>query len=291
MSVNFGEVERDFIRLVTESSSFQFNGKHYDVSGAWKPSPSQGECKTDVYILTEQGKEFKISIKKSNADFLENKISSERAQQIFGPDADTIISNSIATISKSFEEHPLICYQRHRRTEEKSIMLGWKFELMNKISGDKSSKLILTEEQKIDVYSGSNLSDDKRNCLVNGRTIAESGVADYLLVIDKVDKSLQFYIDQMIDIPSYVKDQELYFACKALNYRAIPDKWDGDRPLAVHVDWKMVDDELVGEIIYNSPLRVKGNSIGQNVRSILAKLGIDSSNFNELKSYYQGNSH
>lgn len=37
------------------------------------------------------------------------------------------------------------------------MKLGWKFELLNKLSGEKSGILELTEEQKNDVFAGINL--------------------------------------------------------------------------------------------------------------------------------------
>ncbi|PMO60342.1 hypothetical protein BCT06_12665 [Vibrio breoganii] len=291
MPVSFSDIERNFIDLVNKSQSFEYNGDSYDVVGAWKPSPSQGECKTDVFIQTKQNKDFKISIKKSNADFLENKISRERAVQIFGNNADEIISKSTKSIHNSFNTHPLISFSRNGRTEEKTIILGWKFELMNKKSGDKSGKLVLTDEQKSDVYSGVNLSEDKKHSFVNGSRINNSGVAEYILIIDRIEKNLQHYIDNIVDIQNYAKDVDLYFACKALNYRSLKDKWDGNRPLAVYVNWKLEGDEVVGEVVYDQPLSVKGDEVGNKVRDILNKLNINKSNFDSLKQRYKGNSY
>lgn len=42
----------------------------------------------------------------------------------------------------------------------------------------------------------------------------------------------------MIPIKDYVKmHPDIYFACKALNYRTFAEKWDGNRPLSVQVNW------------------------------------------------------
>ena len=38
--------------------------------------------------------------------------------------------------------------------------------------------MMLTEQQVIDVYSGSNLSEDKRNAYIDGKMIENSGVAN-----------------------------------------------------------------------------------------------------------------
>ncbi|CAG9429169.1 hypothetical protein [Providencia alcalifaciens] len=287
----FSQTEKNLINLINSTSQFTWNNCIYDVIKASKPATSRGECKTDVFIKTLQGN-FKISIKQSNADFLENKISYERARQIFGDDTDSILRSSIGTIEQSFQNHPLICFKKMGRTEEKTILLGWKFELLNKKGGDKSGVLQLTDEQKLNVYSGHLLSSDKRNASVDGQVIADSGVADYILEIDEVSgHDLQFYINKLKPIWDFSRQQTIYFACKALNYRSLVDKWDGDRPLAVYVDWYLHQGELKSSICYDQPLQVKGNVVGNRVREILNELNITSDNFDELKEYYFGNTY
>nr|WP_282559274.1 hypothetical protein [Providencia alcalifaciens] len=287
----FSQTEKNLINLINSTSQFTWNNCIYDVIKASKPATSRGECKTDVFIKTLQGN-FKISIKQSNADFLENKISYERAKQIFGDDTDSILRSSIGTIEQSFQNHPLICFKKMGRTEEKTILLGWKFELLNKKGGDKSGVLQLTDEQKLNVYSGHLLSSDKRNASVDGQVIADSGVADYILEIDEVSgHDLQFYINKLKPIWDFSRQQTIYFACKALNYRSLVDKWDGDRPLAVYVDWYLHQGELKSSICYDQPLQVKGNVVGNRVREILNELNITSDNFDELKEYYFGNTY
>ncbi|MTC26511.1 hypothetical protein [Providencia alcalifaciens] len=287
----FSQTEKNLINLINSTSQFTWNNCIYDVIKASKPTTSRGECKTDVFIKTLQGN-FKISIKQSNADFLENKISYERAKQIFGDDTDSILRSSIGTIEQSFQNHPLICFKKMGRTEEKTILLGWKFELLNKKGGDKSGVLQLTDEQKLNVYSGHLLSSDKRNASVDGQVIADSGVADYILEIDEVSgHDLQFYINKLKPIWDFSRQQTIYFACKALNYRSLVDKWDGDRPLAVYVDWYLHQGELKSSICYDQPLQVKGNVVGNRVREILNELNITSDNFDELKEYYFSNTY
>lgn len=290
MAPRFSEIENEFINLVNLSEFFIYKGKRFDINGAYKPRPSQGECKTDVFIQTKQGRDFKISIKKSNADFVENKMSYERAKQIFGNDVNSILENSIKSIESSFESHPLICFEKHKRTEEKTIMLGWKFELLNRISGEKSGELLLSDVQKINIYAGTELDLHKKNAFVNGEVVANSGVAEYVLVIDTADEPLQVYIDRLELVEDFAVKQRMYFACKALNYRSLKDKWDGDRPLAVHVKWELENDILTGSLVYDTPLQVKGNFVAHSVRDILNKLNINSNNFNDLRNFYRGNS-
>lgn len=287
---NYGETERHLVRLFTEAKVFTYKGVKYEIQIIGKPRPSKGECKTDIYILCKDDLknniEFKISIKQSDADFLENKMTYDRALEIFGDDTDEILSESILKIKQGFEKEPLINFSKFKRTEANCIKIGWKFELLNKPGGDKSSELILNNDQKIDVYSGSNLNASKRHCKVDGKIIENSGVANFIIVVDNIVEDLTYYLNKLEDINSYAVEQRIYFACKALNYRVDANKWDGDRPLSVYCDWSLnADNNMEAEIIFDKPLQVKGNVIGNNIRNLLSKLNINSDNFKTIKSH------
>lgn len=289
----FIQSEQYIISLFKLGHQFDFGGRQYTVKRVGKPRPSEGECKTDVYIAATDNQEhtieIKISIKQINADFIENKISLERAIEIFGDDAQKIIATATSGIKDSFDTDYLICIDNYRRTKAGSFKLGWKFELLNKVSGDKSGLLTLSDSQKIGIFSGDNLSEVKRNCKVCGEVIPNSGVANYILEYDGNKISLQQCLDRIVPITEYAQRQNIYFACKALNYRIYADKWDGDRPLAVYVDWSIKDGKLHGEIVYHCPLKVRGNSVGLGLKVCLQELGIAKGNFNELLSHTDKN--
>lgn len=275
---DFGDAERRIKGLMSEGTVFKFQGRQYRIIMSDKPTCSKGEPKTDIYILAENDKseiiEIKISYKKENADFIENKMSAERAEQLFGSEWEVVIENSTISIKDRFAERMLIYRNRFKRTNKGAITLGWKFELMNKNSGDLSGKIILTEEQVIDVYAGNNLSDDKRNASVCGNIIPDSGVANYILMDESV-KTAQEVIDKMIPIQEYVRNHpEIYFACKALNYRTFEEKWDGNRPLSVQVDWSAENGKLVPELVFDRPLQVKGNEVAERLIMYMNKLHI-----------------
>ena len=275
---DFGDAERRIKGLMSEGTVFKFQGRQYRIIMSDKPTCSKGEPKTDIYILAENDKseiiEIKISYKKENADFIENKMSAERAEQLFGSEWEVVIENSTISIKDRFAERMLIYRNRFKRTNKGAITLGWKFELMNKNSGDLSGKIILTEEQVIDVYAGNNLSDDKRNASVCGNIIPDSGVANYILMDESV-KTAQEVIDKMIPIQEYVRNHpEIYFACKALNYRTFEEKWDGNRPLSVLVDWSAENGKLVPELVFDRPLQVKGNEVAERLIMYMNKLHI-----------------
>lgn len=275
---DFGDAERRIKGLMSEGTVFKFQGRQYKIIMSDKPTCSKGEPKTDIYILAENDKsetiEIKISYKKENADFIENKMSAERAEQLFGSEWEVVIENSTTAIKDRFAERMLIYRNRFKRTNKGAITLGWKFELMNKNSGDLSGKMILTEEQVIDVYAGNNLSDDKRNASICGNIIPDSGVANYIFLYRYhfVNNFLsRFYTF----IHQYVRNHpEIYFACKALNYRTFEEKWDGNRPLSVQVDWSAENGKLVPELVFDRPLQVKGNEVAERLIMYMNKLHI-----------------
>lgn len=274
---DFGDAERGILAFMTEETEFVFQNKKYKVILSGKPTCHKGEPKTDIYILAESEYdkvEIKVSYKKENADFIENKMSAERAKQLFGINWELIIEQSTTAIRDKFEERMLIYKNKFKRTEKGAITLGWKFELLNKNSGELSGKMLLTEEQVIEVYAGSNLSEDKRNAMVCGQVIENSGIANYILMDEDVH-SAQDVIDKMIPITEYVKlHPNIYFACKALNYRTFAGKWDGDRPLSVQVFWNAEKNKLVPKLVYDKPLMIKGNEVAGRLLQYMKLLNI-----------------
>lgn len=108
----FGDTKRKIKDLFLQVKNFSYECREYTVLKCGKPVVSKGECKTDIYVLAQDEigcqKEFKISIKQNDADFLENKISLNRAIEILGNDAQAIIEKSINKIKKSFEDDYLV---------------------------------------------------------------------------------------------------------------------------------------------------------------------------------------
>lgn len=276
---NFSEFERLVLSFFRHGTTFSFNGKTYCVINAGKPVCASGEPKTDIYVLakSEDGEkiEVKISYKMQNADFIENKTNEERAEQLLGPDWKTHIIDATKSIKEKFDDRHLIYKKRFAHTAAGSITLGWKFELVNKQGGELSGKMDLTAEQVYAVYSGNNLPDNKKNSSVNGEIIANSGVADYILISDDV-ASADDVVSKMQPLDKYIEEHpDIYFACKALNYRTYQAKYDGNRPLAVQVDWKIKSGKLSPDLIFDEPLTKKGDEMANNLKNTLAKLSIE----------------
>lgn len=229
MPRTFSKDENSIRKLFPIGTIFSYDNTAYEVIEVGKPFSEKGEPKTDIYICAVsknyKKREFKISFKKSNADFLENKISAERAQQLFGDNWSEIIKQSIDKLKPSFQSKKLIYKEKEGHTEKGSITLGWKFELVNKISGSLSDEILLVEDQVIDVYAGTNLENEKKNAKVNEKMINDSGIANFILIGETGFKNAQEVIDKLISVKDYVKQHpKVYFACKALNYRTLKNK-------------------------------------------------------------------
>ncbi len=276
----FGDAERNIQRLLAIGQSFVLSGVDYIIRKSGKPTCSKGEPKTDIYVLAESKDrallvEIKISFKKENADFIENKTNSERAELLLGPNWKELIIEATRSVASSFENKKLIYKVKGGRTEEGSITLGWKYELLNKSGGELSGVVDLTRDQVIDVYAGTHLPEDKKNASVNGEMIVNSGIANYILMNDKVSTT-QEVIDSLITIEDYVDaNPTVYFACKALNYRTYHKKYDGNRPLSVYVDWNVRDGKLDPVLVYDNPLDTKGNEVAAKLIKSMEEIGVE----------------
>lgn len=275
---NFGNAEKSILSYFKTGTKVFYEGKECTVVEADKPTCSVGEPKTDVYVLLENicgQQEIKISYKKNNAHFLENKMSGERAEELFGPNWGLFIEQATTLIRDKFESRKLIYKNSFGKSQKGSITLGWKFELMLVQGGELSGTMNLSNKQMIDVYSGINLSSDKRDAFVNGKVVKNSGIANYILHADNVT-SAQDVINKMVTIDEFIRNHpNIYFACKALNYRTFKHKYDGDRPLAVQVVWQIKNQKLVPSFLFNKPLQINGREVAEQLFCCLQELSIN----------------
>lgn len=275
----FGEAERRIAYLLRKGNAFVYQGDNFVIVNSGKPTCVKGEPKTDIYVEAESEYgdfvEIKITYKKENADFIENKTNAERAKALFGEDWKDIIVQATESIRDVFEKKKLIYKSAAGKAERGAITLGWKYELLNKTGGGLSGLVKLTREQIIDVYSGTHISKDKRDARVNGEIIENCGIANYILMNDGVETT-QEVIDSLYTIEDYVDMYPtVYFACKALNYRTFRNKYDGNRPLSVYVDWYVKNGQLCYKLVYDSPLAVGGDEVANKLIEALEELNIE----------------
>ena len=279
MAKRFSESEKAICAQFAVGKQFCFGGGEYEIVTSGKPICFKGEPKTDVYVLARSAQgmkiELKISFKQRNADFLENKTNKERAEAIFGVDWQSIIGMSTLGIRAKFEGRHFVYKSSCGKTGAGAITLGWRFELLNKPSGELSGEMLMSREQVIDVYAGTNLPPDKRNSKVNGEVIKDSGIATHLLFDDMPCATLQETIDSLYTVEQYVeRHPKIYFACKALNYRSATKKYDGNRPLAVYVDWSAIDGKLSACLVFDAPLLQGGKFVLEKLLTAMQTLGI-----------------
>ncbi|EFU43865.1 hypothetical protein PVOR_01600 [Paenibacillus vortex V453] len=279
----FGNAERYILSLFPPDAMFRLGGFDYRVIFSGKPRPTNrgGECKTDVYVSAfniQSGDEIelKISFKKENADFLENKMTDIRAIQIFGDAWQNRIREFVSQIHRKFLSRPIIYKSSYGNTQAGSFTLGWKMELVCRSNGDLSGNAHMTHDETIEVYAGNNLSTEKKDAIVHNRIIYGSGSANCVLNVDiAYIRTIQDAVDHLQGVFEYTEQNpDVYFVCKALNYRSFQQKWDGDRPLAVFVEWHAIDGRLTPRIIFNNPLQIGGHAVAGLLEESLQTLGI-----------------
>lgn len=296
---NFSITEQNIVNTINNNININinFNNQTYTIIECAKPTTRKGEPKTDAYVLLRNSNseelEVKISIKQSNADFLENKTSAERAAQIFGTNWKNIIENFTRSVQNDFENEFIVFKNKKGNSRQGSFTLGWKFEFVNKAGRSKRTGIIPTNLSRIilkEVISGGRLGNDKRNASVNNRVIQDSGVANYILLdAETINLSnVQNIFSSLLTVDNYVNGYtgNVYFACKAHNYRSYENKADGPRPLSVYVNWYVDNNQLCSEICFNNPL-IKGNIPEAQLLRALSSLSItstDNLNSNNLSN-------
>lgn len=278
---------------------FIWEGDVYEVLVSGKPTPSvgSGEPKTDCFIILKKNNDkslqYKISCKlKGKAEFQENKIKAERAEQIFGLDWQKIIQGKAEEIREKFISQGKNYPDGHGRVKRGHLILGWKLEIESKYSPRSLSRPLDLDEQEIrdKIYKGINLDEGKRNSKVNGLIYEGSGVANYMLVSQAEEiKSPCDVLDRIIDIDDYeIIPHHIIFTSNS--YRVNPPSTDSNRPLAVRVVWSAPESiggeisplDLIPKIEFDHPLA--GNS---NSNSMRHYVDLIFEKFPEIKSKYK----
>lgn len=284
----YSKLEEHIIQIFQKERLFAFHGKMYDVMNVGKPRPQgSGECKTDVFVRAKEQvsgdiEDIKISVKtEKDQEFQENKVSMDRAEAFFGKDWEVIISNATKSLKGSFESRPLLYASGHHPTKPNSVTVGWKLEIACKPRA-LSVKAPLTDREIRDyVYKGTNQTEVKRNAIVNGVIIDNSGVAEYLLIttIEKI-RNVTDVISQM-ELIDTKKLDDTYLIFTANNYRTDVDKADGKRSLAVRIEWECNNQKLTPIFHYDQPLHYTGEGdMRPLVKDALETLG--KKNVNEI---------
>lgn len=261
---DYKNLENHIITICNDKNNVSFQGVNYELSKAGRPTvKGVGECKTDALIRLyklannlDDYKDIKISIKQSNAEFLANKLKPIDAENLFGENWKEIVIKSIDSIKMNFENKKLSAVSKKNG---RRYTLGWRMEVANK-SRKLSAQLQIPRNEIIDViYKGTLLSPDKKNAHVFGNEVKNSGIADFLLEGNKTDFNSIDDVLNKIQAMDTLPINNIHLIFTASNY--FPDKEshiEGNRYLAVYVNWDAINNELISSICFDKPLQYKG---------------------------------
>jgi len=283
MTKTFEDTKYKIVNLFREGTKFKYHNTEYEVLLAGNPVCTKGNPKTDIYIsaksIDNQIKEFKILLKKQNSDFLEPQINAERAEQLFGTNWSDILSAATLSLSEKIHAQKLIYKSTCGGIGAGAITLGWELEVLSTQSGQLSDKLKLNRTQLIDIYAGTNLTGEKRDASVNGKTIKESGIANYVFCNNSFILSAQRVMDSLCTIEEYVdKNPSVYFVCKELNYKSLEQTYEANRSLVVYVDWYVRKGKLAHTLCFRTPLQQGNDFAYQHLQTALGMLGVKDTN-------------
>lgn len=277
----YGLLEDHIINIFRNDRLFTFYGRTCEVLEAGKPRPQSagGECKTDVFVrarIQDTGEEFelKISVKNTNREFMGNKLKKEDVEAYLGPNWENILIEATTSIRHDFENRALMYASGHYPIKPNSVTVGWKLEIADRPRA-LSVPIPLSDRQIRDyVYKGTNLTWDKKDSIVNGRVIPNSGVAEYLIItcIEDINTS-----DDVVGQMELIDDTDIgdtYFIFTANNYRTDVQRADGCRFLAVRIEWGVDNGRMVPAFHYDKPLQYTGErDMAPLVRRALQNLG------------------
>lgn len=274
---HYSTAENHIVNIFSPGATFLYNGTMFTSVISDKPAVIRGggEGKTDIYVkavdVDGNFEEIKISYKKENADSYENWVSAARAEATFGENWKQIISDSIKSNLEAFESAPKYARKKQKEKRGGSYVVGYAFDIRNSARNLSTPLDNLTDIQEIEIYSGATLPDVKRDSLVGGVVIENSGVATHMLVSNNINTA-QDAIDSLVTIEDYVKDHkgQLHLAYKAINYRFTEDKADAARPLAVVVNWEMNEHgRMVHTVDYDNLLVSNSTEALIKIRKVL----------------------
>ena len=277
----YQEVESTIVDMLATGTHLTHDGREYVIVAGGKPMSPHGEPKTDAYAraVSDDGNvlEIKVSVKAGNADFFENKISAKRAAEIFGDDWSQMMRDATCKLYDVLTSRQLINKVGRGRIEPGSITLGWRCDILNKRSGDASVPFVTDVATKVEIITGSTLPADKRDAYVNGVVTPGSGVANLVFCADKgMPSDVSELLEMCVSPVEYAEQMpDMYLAAKAVNYRMIKAKCDGNRPLLVPVRWSAEDGRMSAELRFDEPLEHGAWDMCSLLLATMRALGIE----------------
>lgn len=286
-----GDFEKEIVNHFNSCSRLEWNNRTYTEIVAYKPrTPGRGsDCRTDVYVsLRVMGEELdsiKISVKKDDYEFLVNKMTSEDAESILGSEWKSIVMEAASSIQSVFESSKIITPSSGVGHKNIRFQLGWKLEITNKFRS-LSHKLELSTRDVIDkVYRGTTQPLVRRHAIIDGKPLENAGIADYFLVGRPGQFSdAQAVISSLINLSTDFTPPTVYMVFTGHSYNFKDNKVDGHRALAVAIKWVSVDEKLIPEFVYNSPLNIIGSThMAPLIQAALDSMNIERGLINQIE--------
>jgi len=274
------------VREIIDNGEFTFENEHYQVIQNSKPS---SEKKTDFYVLARKIKdnterEFKISYKKPDFSFVENKVQPHRIPYIYSENWSEILKVQIKPIQHLFNAESIIDFIKEK------IKIGWRYEIEQLDApgiGGRNLSTVIQQNISSQVLWGDGCADKMRDALVDGKKITNSGIPDFILIKEPENiKTIQDVFDDLHDIRKYAKKHwkmRAGFIAQNNRWNRQTKTWKTEgfsRSFAVWVKWDVVNQCLRGRPVYNKPLEKSAGDIIENLSSCLEEMGIShDSNF------------
>ena len=272
--------------VLKKIKTFQLNSSEYEIVQLSKPTVSGGggETKTDIYIKAKnksnnKEEEIKISYKKPSFSFVENKIKSNRAKAIYGNNWSKIIQEQINEIRDNFLAKPLVYFEKNGRIEQGSITLGWRYEMEH--SGSRSLGVKIKQDIAAQVWENKGAQAQYRDGVVDGEKIPLSGMPNFCLTIDPEDINTadDIFGNLVLMKELILTHGDITAAFLAQNYRSHKQKQEGNRRhLGVWVKWKILNNKLACEYVFDKPLEMESLPRLENLDECLREIGIDLKN-------------
>ena len=305
----FVQAEKKAQEIFRPGACFNHENKQYMVLESGKPTPNRkkgGESKTDLYILCkdDQGlkKEFKLSIKLTNAAHAVNKITADTFNAIF-TDPNSIKKQLIQSLQKKLLHEKLIFTEKFEYPKNSGeykegykLSIGWVPEIEYKntnVGRDLSIPLNADQKFKNTIISGTYFTEDGDiNAKVNNKEIAGSGIANLILELNKNNlewerQSIDYFVKKITTIESYTKDKHFFLILKLVSFfsrklreRKLKNKetkylnqWE-TRHLIVSINWYVDENKLKADIVYENNNKQTSLDVGKNLRCTLKDLEI-----------------
>ena len=291
------------VRIILGNSKFTYKGKRYKIVINEKPSP---ETKTDFYILAERlqskkkiTKVFKISYKTEKYAFLENKLTAERSEKIYGKNWKKIIKKQImqknsfevnqcwlkkfpyTSLEENFRKFPVINFKKGKKSY--GIVLGWRIEIEDLHAPTVGLRLLSgkIKQNIIDqILWGKGCSTEMRDAKIGKEIIKESGIPKYILIKDpECIKTADDVFENIQDIRKHAKShnkvRNAFFTQNLTWSKTKGWKTEGDsRSFAVWIKWRAVKGKLSGRPVLDKPFTKTAKDIQNELWSALEKIGL-----------------